>query len=59
MHIAILSEPAALFDPAPDRGGPQRGHEVSVVDPLKCVMDVTSLRPACTIAARSCRASMP
>jgi hypothetical protein len=47
MHIAILSRNRQLYSTRrlveAARG---RDHEVSVVDPLKCVMDVTSLRPA-------------
>jgi ribosomal protein S6--L-glutamate ligase len=47
MHIAILSRNRHLYSTRrlieAARG---RDHEVSIVDPLKCVMDVTSLRPA-------------
>ncbi|HRP35425.1 MAG TPA: 30S ribosomal protein S6--L-glutamate ligase [Gammaproteobacteria bacterium] len=47
MHIAILSRNRQLYSTRRlIEAARQRGHEVSIVDPLKCVMDVTSLRPA-------------
>lgn len=47
MHIAILSRNRHLFSTRRlFEAARQRGHEVSIVDPLKCVMDVTSRRPA-------------
>jgi ribosomal protein S6--L-glutamate ligase len=47
MHIAVLSRNRQLYSTRRlIEAARQRGHEVSIVDPLKCVMDVTSLRPA-------------
>ena len=47
MHIAILSRNRQLYSTRRlVEAARLRGHEVSVIDPLKCVMDVTSLRPA-------------
>ena len=47
MHIAILSRSRALYSTRRlIEAARQRGHEVSVIDPLKCVMDVTSRRPS-------------
>ena len=47
MHIAILSRNRQLYSTRRlIEAARSRSHDVSVVDPLKCVMDVTSLRPA-------------
>jgi len=47
MHIAILSRNRQLYSTRRlIEAARKRGHDVSVVDPLKCVMDVTSLRPS-------------
>ena len=47
MHIAILSRNRQLYSTRRlIEAARQRDHEVTVVDPLKCVMDVTSKRPA-------------
>jgi ribosomal protein S6--L-glutamate ligase len=47
MHIAILSRNRQLYSTRRlVEAARQRGHDVNIVDPLKCVMDVTSLRPA-------------
>jgi len=47
MHIAILSRNRQLYSTRRlIEAARQRDHEVTIVDPLKCVMDVTSLRPA-------------
>jgi ribosomal protein S6--L-glutamate ligase len=47
MHIAILSRNRHLYSTRRlIEAARERGHEVSVVDPLKCVMDVTSRRPS-------------
>jgi ribosomal protein S6--L-glutamate ligase len=47
MHIAILSRNRQLYSTRRlIEAARARGHEVSVVDPLKCVMDVTSRRPS-------------
>ncbi|NGX15741.1 30S ribosomal protein S6--L-glutamate ligase [Wenzhouxiangella sp. XN24] len=47
MHIAILSRNRQLYSTRRlIEAAQQREHEVTVVDPLKCVMDVTSHRPA-------------
>ncbi|MGD9388620.1 MAG: 30S ribosomal protein S6--L-glutamate ligase [Gammaproteobacteria bacterium] len=47
MHIAILSRNRHLYSTRRlIEAAQQLGHEVSVIDPLKCVMDVTSRRPA-------------
>ncbi|NGP54194.1 30S ribosomal protein S6--L-glutamate ligase [Thioalkalivibrio sp. XN8] len=47
MHIAILSRNRALYSTRRlIEAARLRGHEVSVIDPLKCVMDVTSRRPS-------------
>ena len=46
MHIAILSRNRHLYSTRRlIEAARQRGHDASVVDPLKCVMDVTSRRP--------------
>ena len=47
MHIAILSRNRQLYSTRRlIEAAHERGHEVSVIDPLKCVMDVTSRRPS-------------
>jgi ribosomal protein S6--L-glutamate ligase len=47
MHIAILSRNRQLYSTRRlIEAARERGHEVSVIDPLKCVMDVTSRRPS-------------
>ena len=47
MHIAILSRNRKLYSTRRlVEAARLRGHEVTVVDPLKCVIDVTSRRPA-------------
>ena len=47
MHIAILSRNRQLYSTRRlIEAAQKREHEVTVVDPLKCVMDVTSHRPA-------------
>lgn len=47
MHIAILSRNRHLYSTRRlIEAARERGHEVSVIDPLKCVMDVTSRRPS-------------
>jgi ribosomal protein S6--L-glutamate ligase len=47
MHIAILSRNRQLYSTRRlIEAARARGHEVSVIDPLKCVMDVTSRRPS-------------
>ena len=47
MHIAILSRNRQLYSTRRlVEAARKRGHDVNIVDPLKCVMDVTSLRPA-------------
>jgi len=47
MHIAILSRNRQLYSTSRlIEAAKQRDHEVTIVDPLKCVMDVTSRRPA-------------
>lgn len=47
MHIAILSRNRQLYSTRRlVEAARQCGHDVNIVDPLKCVMDVTSLRPA-------------
>jgi ribosomal protein S6--L-glutamate ligase len=47
MHIAILSRNRQLYSTRRlVEAARLRGHEVTVVDPLKCVIDVTSRRPA-------------
>jgi ribosomal protein S6--L-glutamate ligase len=47
MHIAILSRNRRLYSTRRlVEAARQRGHEATVIDPLKCVMDVTSRRPA-------------
>ncbi len=47
MHIAILSRNPALYSTCRLVDAcATRGHEVTVVDPLKCYMDITSSRPA-------------
>lgn len=47
MHIAILSRNRQLYSTRRlIEAAREREHEVSVIDPLKCVMDVTSRRPS-------------
>jgi ribosomal protein S6--L-glutamate ligase len=47
MKLAILSRNAALYSTTRLReAAEQRGHEVRVIDYLRCVMDITSHRPA-------------
>jgi ribosomal protein S6--L-glutamate ligase len=47
MHIAILSRNRQLYSTRRlIEAARERDHEVSVIDPLKCVMDVTSRRPS-------------
>jgi ribosomal protein S6--L-glutamate ligase len=47
MHIAILSRNRQLYSTRRlIEAARERHHEVSVIDPLKCVMDVTSRRPS-------------
>ena len=47
MKIAILSRNAKLYSSRRlSEAARERGHEVSVVNPLKCYMDITSMRPA-------------
>lgn len=47
MHIAILSRNSALYSTQRLVEACQtRDHQVTVVDPLKCYMDITSSRPA-------------
>ncbi len=47
MRICILSRSMRLFSTnALIQAAKNRGHEVSVVDHLKCYMEITSLRPA-------------
>lgn len=47
MKIAILSRNAKLYSTRRFvEAGRARGHEVQVVNPLKCYMDITSMRPA-------------
>jgi ribosomal protein S6--L-glutamate ligase len=46
MKIAILSRKASLYSTKRlKEAGEKRGHEVLVVDYLRCYMDITSLRP--------------
>ncbi|MEJ2514042.1 MAG: 30S ribosomal protein S6--L-glutamate ligase [Gammaproteobacteria bacterium] len=46
MRIAILSRNRALYSTRRlVEAAEERDHEVSVIDPLKCVMDITSTRP--------------
>lgn len=46
MNIAILSRNAKLYSSRRlAEAAKQRGHDVSVVNPLKCYMDITSMRP--------------
>ncbi len=46
MRIAILSRRPALYSTARlKEAGKNRGHEMSVVDYLRCYMDITSRRP--------------
>ncbi|MDZ7661860.1 30S ribosomal protein S6--L-glutamate ligase [Thiohalophilus sp.] len=46
MKIAILSRNAKLYSSRRlAEAAKARGHEVSVVNPLKCYMDITSMRP--------------
>jgi ribosomal protein S6--L-glutamate ligase len=47
MKLAILSRNASLYSTTRLReAAEQRGHEVRVIDYLRCVMDITSHRPA-------------
>lgn len=47
MHIAIMSRNRQLYSTRRLMEAARlRGHHVSVIDPLKCVMDITSRRPA-------------
>lgn len=46
MRIAILSRNSSLYSTRRlQEAGEQRGHEVSVIDYLRCYMDITSSRP--------------
>lgn len=46
MKIAILSQKAELYSTSRlVEAAQKRGHEVQVVDPLRCYMDITSHRP--------------
>ncbi len=46
MHIGILSRRASLYSTSRLREAAQaRGHRVSIVDYLRCYMDITSARP--------------
>lgn len=46
MHIAILSRNRHLYSTRRlIEAAEKRDHEITIVDPLKCVMDVTSRRP--------------
>lgn len=47
MHIVILSRNSRLFSTSALKDAAKdRGHRVTVVDHLKCYMDITSLKPA-------------
>jgi len=47
MKIAILSRNAKLYSSRRlSDAARERGHSVSVINPLKCYMDITSMRPA-------------
>ncbi|MGD8407302.1 MAG: 30S ribosomal protein S6--L-glutamate ligase [Thiohalophilus sp.] len=47
MNIAILSRNAKLYSSRRlAEAAKERGHDVSVINPLKCYMDITSMRPA-------------
>lgn len=47
MNIVILSRKAALYSTARlVEAAEQRGHDVSVINPLRCYMDITSHHPA-------------
>lgn len=47
MKIGILSRNAKLYSTRRFvEAGRERGHEVQVINPLKCYMDITSMRPA-------------
>lgn len=47
MRIAVLSRQASLYTTSRlVRAGRQRGHEVRVIDYLRCYMDITSRKPA-------------
>jgi ribosomal protein S6--L-glutamate ligase len=53
MKIGILSRRAALYSTRRLREAAEaRGHEVEVVDYLRCYMNVTANRPAVTLAGR-------
>jgi len=46
MKIGILSQNAALYSTSRlVQAAEKRGHQVQVIDPLKCFMDITSHRP--------------
>ena len=46
MNIAILSRKASLYSTHRlKEAGSQRGHEMQVIDYLRCYMDITSHRP--------------
>lgn len=47
MKIAILSRNAKLYSSRRlADAARERGHEINVINPLKCYMDITSMRPA-------------
>lgn len=47
MKIAIMSRNARLYSTRRlVEAAKQRGHEVNTINPLKCYMDITSMRPA-------------
>ncbi|MBW3659441.1 MAG: 30S ribosomal protein S6--L-glutamate ligase, partial [Actinobacteria bacterium] len=47
MKLAILSRNSSLYSTSRLReAAEERGHEVKVIDYLRCVMDITSHRPA-------------
>ncbi|MFP4609948.1 MAG: 30S ribosomal protein S6--L-glutamate ligase [Thiohalophilus sp.] len=47
MKIAIMSRNAKLYSSRRlAEAAKERGHEVSVINPLKCYMDITSMRPS-------------
>lgn len=47
MHIGILSRKAELYSTSRlVEASKERGHEVTVIDPLKCYMNITSHRPS-------------
>ena len=58
MKIAILSRDSSLYSTTRLReAGEARGHEVRVVDYLRCYMNITSRRPQIFFQARSSKAS--